>query len=210
MELKLNRSCVLGFHVAGSTGNSGAGSLASLPLVSAMLISQAVFPARRNLTDECCVWMPTFPCTNYVHKDSRAELGFKKKIEKQGRAGGEVRCSAPNFPVVAVTPGAYCSLLSLQRPRGRTVSPFCGWGNWEGQSCQNLPLFTELASSKGSSGTWAFLGWSFCVPASYPNTLINTLSSSPQLSLRARIQLQTRHLQNYLPPFFFHRLAYAK
>lgn len=42
---------MLEFHVAGSTGNSKAGSLASLVGASAMLIPQAVFSARINLSD---------------------------------------------------------------------------------------------------------------------------------------------------------------
>lgn len=49
MELELNGSCVLEFHVAGSTGNFRAGSLASLLLASAMLMSQAPFFVQRNL-----------------------------------------------------------------------------------------------------------------------------------------------------------------
>ena len=84
---------MLGFHVAGSTGNSRAGSLASLALAAAMLIPQAVFSAQIKLAMYLHLGAQLSMHEDDVHEDSSAELGkgWGDKV-RDGGVGVKVRC----------------------------------------------------------------------------------------------------------------------
>lgn len=87
---------MLEFHVAGSTGNFRAGSLASLLLASAMLISQAVFFVQRNLGNGFVSGYTPSYAQIMCMKTLVQIRAQKEKKEK------EAPCLLPSSPVVAI------------------------------------------------------------------------------------------------------------